>query len=242
MISVRHLPCNLPEPVFADSLPPDTDVLHYIPGKKYSSPFKPNRPTLAVVQASDPVAFFKRYNSHVFVSADGEKTRVVLEPAQYKSVRTGPAKTDPRNATIQDDVGFIQFQELLENGDSILPDVPEDKAEKAADTSALLVHLRKKKLQQQQQGKKGRKGKKTKPEVIQKQPQQSPASTTTKPKRKRNRNRKKKDNTNKDEIPSQKLPQPSSAKPSFGDNTSGSSSRPRVVLVKKDGSQDSFDL
>lgn len=119
-IVVRHLPPNLPENVFHTSIASWHKVMDwsdYVPGILADGRDKSDVYSRAYVKFRkhiDLQDFIKRYQGHVFISADGKEYRAQVEIALYQRIPKPPGKAkDPLNGTLEEDAEYKAFLESL---------------------------------------------------------------------------------------------------------------------------------
>lgn len=134
-IVIRNLPPSLPEKVFHESIAAwhkAFDWSDYIAGKLSSSRDKSDRFSRAYLRfrkREDLNDFGKRYNGHLFISADGKEYRASVEVAPYQKCPrplTAAAKAkDTLAGTIADDPDFKAFLISLATPVQALPEEPQ---------------------------------------------------------------------------------------------------------------------
>ncbi|KAG9325101.1 hypothetical protein KVV02_006763 [Mortierella alpina] len=121
-IVVRHLPANLPEHVFLDTiktLVPEQSVdrpTTWVSGKVSKNPVKGNTFARAYIYfKSEKLAadFKKAYHGHLFVDRSGNEGRAYVEFAPFQKVPREQRKPDAKQGTIEEDPDYIAFLQSL---------------------------------------------------------------------------------------------------------------------------------
>ncbi|KAI8815118.1 Smg-4/UPF3 family-domain-containing protein [Cladochytrium replicatum] len=147
-VVVRHLPSNLPEEIFKQSVSKwleFSDYFGYVPGKLAKSKAKLNLLSRAYLNFKTPetlIEFFNAYDGHLFVDNKGIESRALVELAPFQRI-SKKKKPDPRMNTIDQDPEYLAFVEAINN--------PEAAASSISTGESSLDKLEKKLITQQQQ-------------------------------------------------------------------------------------------